>query len=66
MRERDITQSDVRRVLATGTVTFVERKADELWHIEGHDVDGRSIRVIASVREQQLVIKLVTVFEPTS
>jgi hypothetical protein len=66
MRERGITQSDVRRVLATGTVTFVEWKADELWHITGHDVDGRSIKVVASVREQQLVIKLVTVFEPTS
>lgn len=63
MAERGIVQADVTRVLKTGTVTFVETKRDELWHIEGKDLDGRSIRVIATVMEAEITIKVVTAID---
>ena len=64
MRDRKVTESDVRRVFRLGRVTFVEQKKDELWHVEGRDVDGRSIRIVAHLMEAQLVIKVITVVTP--
>ena len=36
-----ILEADARRVLRMGSVTWIETKKDELWHVEGKDVDGR-------------------------
>ena len=64
MRDRDVTYADVNRVLRMGRVTWIEQKRDELWHVEGRDIDGRSIRLVAAVEEEVLVIKVVTVVTP--
>jgi len=61
MANDDIFEADIRHVLGGGYVTWIETKTDELWHVEGKDIDGRSIRVIVAVDEAALVIKVVTV-----
>jgi hypothetical protein len=60
MADDEIFEADIRHVLAGGYVTWIETKLDELWHVEGKDVDGRSIRVIIAVNEADFVIKIVT------
>lgn len=60
MKNDDLIEADVRRVLANGLVTWTETKRDLLWHVEGFDVDGRSIRVVIAANEIELTIKIVT------
>lgn len=62
MRRDEILESDVQRVCRNGTVTWVEWKKDEIWHVEGRDIDGRSIRVIMILIEEdgQNILKIVT------
>lgn len=43
MEADQIIEADVRHVLGRYGVSWVEWKKDEIWHVEGLDVDGRSI-----------------------
>lgn len=63
MRNDQIVEADVRFVLARNGVCWMEQKTNELWHVEGNDVDGRSIRVVLAAFEAELVILIVTVME---
>ena len=58
-----IIEADLRHVLSRNGVCWVEWKTDELWHVEGTDVDGRSIRIVLTVYETETVIKIVTAME---
>ncbi len=60
MAKDAILEPDARRVLRMGSVTWTETKKDEIWHVEGKDVDGRNIRLVVVVWEESLTIKLVT------
>ena len=54
---------DVDCVLRKGEVTLVEWKKDELWRVEGKDVDGnRRLQVVIAVYEEEVEVKVVTVF----
>ena len=61
MANDSIQEHDVRHVLARNGVWWVEWKKDELWHVEGDDIDGRSIRVVMTVRKAESLIKIITV-----
>jgi Domain of unknown function (DUF4258) len=63
MAADDIIEPDVRRVLEWGTVTWIETKQEELWHVEGKDIDGRSIRLVVVVYPDAPAVKLVTAME---
>lgn len=60
MKNDGITEADIRRVLQFGWVTWVEKKRDVFWHVEGRDIDDRAIRVVATVDAPQLIIKIIT------
>lgn len=60
MAKDEILAEDINRVLASGSVTWVETKQDVLWHVEGRDLDGRSIRVVLAPDENDAAIKIVT------
>jgi hypothetical protein len=62
MANDDIQEPDIERVCFAGAVTWIETKKDELWHVEGVDLDGRSIRVVMSLFEEGdgNVIKVIT------
>ena len=62
MAERDILASDIQQALINGHVVLEERKRDVLWRINGKDIDGRRIHVVAAVYEEAIEIKIVTVF----
>lgn len=57
------TADDVRYVLMTnGQVTLHEIKRDLLWRVEGKDIDGKRIQVVAAVFETAIKIKIITAF----
>jgi ABC-type molybdate transport system ATPase subunit len=60
MAKNNIIEADVRHILKRYGVSWVEWKQDELWHVQGKDVDGRSIRLIIVVNATDVVVKLVT------
>lgn len=62
MTTNRITASSVERLCRKGSVVWVESDLDELWHVEGSDLDGRSIRVVVALieEENETVIKVVT------
>jgi hypothetical protein len=62
MANDQITAADIDHVCQTGSVTWVEWKSDELWHVEGRDLDGRSIRIVLALIEEETatVIKVIT------
>lgn len=62
MAKDDLQQPDIERVCSSGRVTWVEWKKHELWHVEGTDLDGRSIRVVMSLttEEGDYVIRVIT------
>ncbi len=60
MKNDGFIEADIRHVLAQGWVTWIETKRDLLWHVEGFDVDGRSIRVVVAINEIEMTIKIVT------
>jgi hypothetical protein len=60
MRNDDIIHADVVWVLRVGVVRWMEMKKDELWHVEGKDVDGRSIRLVVAVYDDEVLVKVVT------
>lgn len=61
MRNDEIIDADVRSVLRKGNVTWVETKKDILWHVEGKDSESRKIRVVISVFDDAMVVKIITV-----
>lgn len=61
MKERGVTEADVRHVLESGSIVDVDFLAGTKVTIAGTDLDGRRVEVIAVLREGELVIKLVTV-----
>jgi hypothetical protein len=61
MRNDDIIADDVILVLERGSVTWLETKKDVLWHVEGYDIDGRSIRLVIAAYEADVTVKIVTV-----
>lgn len=60
-----ITQPDVEHALREGRVTLVEHKQDILWRVVGRDLDLRSIVAVVAVFEDELKIKVVTVWVGT-
>ena len=56
------TASDVQCALMNGQVTLQELKRDKLWRVEGTDLDGRRIQVVAAVYDAEITIKVVTAF----
>ena len=61
MKNDSFIEADIRYALNVGTVTWVETKRDLLWHVEGSNVDGQSIRVVIAANEIEMTIKIVTV-----
>jgi hypothetical protein len=65
MEERGISAPDVISALTNGHVTLVETaKRDEVGRIQGKDIDGDPLIVIAVVWEETITIKVVTAFPP--
>jgi hypothetical protein len=63
MKERDVLSVDIEEILTNGHVTLIETaQADITWRIEGRDIDGRNFKVVASVNEDLILIKIITVF----
>jgi hypothetical protein len=63
MKDRRITQPDVKRVLTRGQVLFHEwAKKDVLLRVEGRDVDGNRLQVQVAVYEEAIEIKVITTF----
>jgi len=62
MKARDIVAADVIHALTKGRVILHELKADLLWRVEGKDLDGAPLRVIAAVYEDAIEVKVVTTF----
>jgi DNA-binding transcriptional regulator YdaS (Cro superfamily) len=62
MAQRDVSAADILNVLTKGQVTLVEIKQDILWRALGRDIDGRKLEVIAVVDDEEIKIKVVTVF----
>ena len=64
MLDDDVTESDVDHVLTNGHVTLIETNKPEItWRVEGRDIDGRHLHVLAVVYEDEIKIKVITVFE---
>lgn len=61
-----ITHADVLKVLRTGQVTWFEVKKDEIVHVEGADIDGRRIRLVVGLRDQLIVLQIITVMALTN
>lgn len=62
MVARGISAPDVEFALTNGQVTLHEQKKDELWRVEGRDLDGRRLKVIVAVYEEAIEIKVITAF----
>ena len=62
MMKDHIRLPDIDRLCRHGAVVWIEWKHDELWHVEGTDLDGRSIRAVIAPMEgdAETVIKVVT------
>ena len=60
MGNDNISASDATRVLTHGSVRHMEQKQEEVWHVEGQDIDGRSIRLVVVVYKDDAAVKIVT------
>lgn len=60
MAKDAIIEADVRHVLERYGVCWVEWRRDEIWHVEGNDIDGRSIRVVVTVDCARAIVKVIT------
>jgi hypothetical protein len=60
MKNDDIIADDVILVLERGSVTWVETKKDLLWHVDGRDIDDRSIRLVIAADQANFIVKIVT------
>lgn len=62
MIKRKIHEEDVISALTNGQVILEEYKQDVVWRVEGKDVDGARLQVVAAVYEDTVVIKVVSAF----
>lgn len=62
IKKRNINAADVVYSLTNGQVVLREVKTDELWRVEGHDVDGNKLQTIVAIYEASVEIKIVTAF----
>src|SRR5687767_5882496 len=61
--DRDVSHADIEHALMKGHVILIEtNKNDILWRVAGRDVDGRRIEVVVAVFEDEIRVKVVTVF----
>jgi len=56
------TADDVKHAVTNGRVVLVEQKRDELWRVEGRNIDGNRIQVVVAVYEKAVEIKVITAF----
>ena len=62
MAKRRISAADIQHTLTNGRVILSETKQDEVWRIEGRDIDGNRLQVEAVVYEHEVKVKVVTAF----
>jgi hypothetical protein len=62
MRQRGILAADVEHALINGQVVLCEAKRDDMWRVEGRDVDGDPLTIEVVTWEN--TIKVVTAFRP--
>jgi hypothetical protein len=63
MAKHGWTADDVIHAVTNGRVVLEEQaKRDRLWRVEGKDVDGNRIRVVAAVDEVGIRVKVITTF----
>jgi Domain of unknown function (DUF4258) len=62
MAERKITAADVERVIKHGRIIFHELKEDDVYRLEGRDVDGVEMQVSVAFYETEILIKVITTF----
>jgi hypothetical protein len=60
MLEDGWTVDDVKHAVTNGRVVLVEQKRDELWRVEGRNIDGNRIRVVTAVYAKTVEIKVIT------
>jgi len=60
MGNDNIIDADIITVLEKGKVTWIETKKDVLWHVEGKDCDSRRVRVVISVNNDVVIVKIIT------
>ncbi|MGH7104421.1 MAG: DUF4258 domain-containing protein [Acetobacteraceae bacterium] len=63
MAKDAITEPDAMQVPKHGRVTWIETKKEEQWHVEGRDVDGKSIRLVVVVYPEEAAVKVITAME---
>ncbi|MGF7173368.1 DUF4258 domain-containing protein [Azospirillum doebereinerae] len=65
MPEREITDRDVRTVLETCLEITQIRENDQgpVWSVEGHDLDGRRLRICVAVKARRNIVIVVTTIE---
>ena len=62
MKERGVTQPDVKKALTKGQVVLEDRTTKDItWRVAGHDVDGNPIEVVVAVFGDRIVVKVITV-----
>ena len=63
MADHQIGAVDIDRLCRKGSVTSVEGQRDELWRVEGADLDGRSIGAVMALVEEEsaTVVKVIAV-----
>jgi 1,6-anhydro-N-acetylmuramate kinase len=62
MAERKITAADVERVIKHGRIVFHELKQDDVYRVQGRDVDGLEMQVSVAFYETEILIKVITAF----
>lgn len=62
MAERKISAADVERVIKHGRIVFHEVKRDDVYRVEGTDVDGNEMHVSVAFYETEIRIKVITTF----
>lgn len=60
MGNDNIINADIIAVLEKGKVTWIENKKDVLWHVEGKDCDSRRVRLVISVNNDVVIVKIIT------
>lgn len=60
MENDNIIIPDIITVLGKGKVTWIENKKDVLWHVEGKDFDSRRVRVVISINNEVVIVKIIT------
>jgi hypothetical protein len=62
VNDEGLTTGDVEFALTRCHVVLQEFKKDRLWRAIGNDIDGVKIEMVVSVYEEEITIKIITVF----